>query len=112
MSPSMKVSGTPTRGAHPCAHTQSGGLANPNMGRSLGDGASSSPCALGGELKRSAGLAGLPDRTGRREPLMTTHQSRVSTTSKSRSNADRWFYVIVTTADFHGSAHRACGWPL
>jgi hypothetical protein len=28
---------------------------------------------------------------------MTTHQSRVSTTSKSRSNADRWFYVIVTT---------------
>jgi hypothetical protein len=42
---------------------------------------------------------------------MTTHQSRVSTTSKSRSNADRWFYVIVTT-DFHGSAHRACGWPL
>jgi len=28
---------------------------------------------------------------------MTAHQLRVSTTSKSRSNADRWFYVIVTT---------------
>ena len=27
---------------------------------------------------------------------MTTHRSRVSTTSKSRSNADRWFYVVVT----------------
>ena len=27
---------------------------------------------------------------------MTTHRSRVSTTSKSRRNADRWFYVIVT----------------
>jgi len=27
---------------------------------------------------------------------MTTHQSRVSTNSKSRSNANRWFYVIVT----------------
>ena len=27
---------------------------------------------------------------------MTTHRSRVSTTSKNRSNADRWFYVVVT----------------
>jgi len=27
---------------------------------------------------------------------MTTHRWRVSTTSKNRSNADRWFYVIVT----------------
>jgi len=27
---------------------------------------------------------------------MTTHRSRVSTTSKNRSNAHRWFYVIVT----------------
>ena len=27
---------------------------------------------------------------------MTAHQSRVPTQSKSKSNADRWFYVIVT----------------
>ena len=39
---------------------------------------------------------GTGQRAARVEAGLTTHQSRVSTKSKSRSNADRWFYVIVT----------------